>query len=276
MVSFPVWLPIAQRIRERFDFPIVYDCHDVLSGFRNIAPEIVAAEAQLFDSSDLVLFSASQLMADNVRQHPSLASKSVLVRNAVDDSWVEHSRRAVERARNKDGLTAGYIGALDFWFDVDSMAHAAATHPEWKFILIGRVENKRILTLRRFPNVQFLGEIPHGDLHAYVSQFTAALIPFVRNELTIGTNPIKLYEYFSYGLPVVGARLPELQEFGNLVYLYEGREDFVEQLANAFNEHTDALREQRVETAHRESWSARVAQVQTAIEGLRVRERGTT
>lgn len=266
MVSFPVWLTVAERVRERFGFPIVYDCHDVLSGFRNVAADIIEAEDRLFETSDLVLFSARRLQADNVARHPSLQSKSLLVRNGVDESWLETSGRMERHATAKqDGVTIGYVGALDFWFDIESMAYAAATHPEWHFVLIGRVEDKRILHLKRFPNVRFLGEIPHSELHAYVSKFTAALIPFVRNELTMGTNPIKLYEYFSYGLPVVGARLPELEEFGNLVYLYEGREEFAAQLAKACSERDDVLEGHRIAVAHQESWSARVEQVKDAL-----------
>jgi glycosyltransferase involved in cell wall biosynthesis len=269
MVSLPVWIDVAERIREEFGFPIVYDCHDVLSGFRNIAPEIVAAEARLFDAADLVLFSARRLLADSVERHPSLQQKSLLVRNAVGESWLETSSRMDHHGTSKkDAVTIGYVGALDFWFDVESVAHAAATHPEWHFVLIGRVEDKRILNLRQFPNVRFLGEIPHAELHMYMSKFTAALIPFVRNELTMGTNPIKLYEYFSYGLPVVGARLPELEEFGSLVYLYEGREAFVDQVAKACAERDHQLEAERIAVAHQESWSVRAAQVMEAVRGL--------
>jgi glycosyltransferase involved in cell wall biosynthesis len=268
IVSFPVWLAIAERIRDRFGFPIVYDCHDVLSGFRNIATEIIDAEAELFSTSDLVIFSARRLMTDNIARHASLQDKSLLVRNAVDESWLETSSRMEHRRAAKKPMTIGYVGALDFWFDVESMGHTAATHPEWHFVLIGRVEDKRVEALRRFPNVRFIGEIPHSELHPYVSQFTAALIPFVRNELTMGTNPIKLYEYFSYGLPVVGAKLPELEEFGKLVYLYEGPEDFAAQVARACSEHDAGLEAERIRVAHTESWSARVEQLTAAFRNL--------
>ena len=44
MVSFPLWSGAAQKIRELYGFPIVYDCHDVLSGFRKISSEIVEKE----------------------------------------------------------------------------------------------------------------------------------------------------------------------------------------------------------------------------------------
>jgi O-antigen biosynthesis protein len=130
------------------------------------------------------------------------------------------------------------------------------------------VEDNRILRLSRLPNILFAGEVPHSELHKYMAMFRTALIPFLRNNLTIGTNPIKLYEYFSYGLPVVSTRLPEMELFGNLVYLYSNAAQFVQQLEKAVSENDSALRENRIRVAHQESWSARVDQLIAALQPL--------
>jgi glycosyltransferase involved in cell wall biosynthesis len=272
MVSFPLWLDIARELRSQFGFPIVYDCHDVLSGFRNIAPEIVALERNLFESSDLVVFSSRELLVENTVLYPELKTKSILVRNAVDESWLTVSdlSRGDTAANTSEEITIGYVGALDFWFDVDAIQRVAVLHPEWHIVLVGRVEDKRILQLRSLSNVSFTGEVPHMDLHPYMAKFRVALIPFLRNKLTMGTNPIKLYEYFSYGLPVVSTRLPEMEEFGSLVYLAEGPDDFIRQLETAVRESDPSLKEKRIRLAHQENWSARVAQLSEAFAHLTV------
>jgi O-antigen biosynthesis protein len=269
MVSFPLWLDVALELRREFGFPILYDCHDVLSGFRKIAREIVEKEPQLFEASDLVIFSSQELLDENLARYPVLKDKSILVRNAVDESWLQTSDTGrTTSAGNVSDIIVGYIGALDFWFDIDAMEQAARLHPGWKFLLIGRVEDNRILRLSRLPNILFAGEVPHSELHKYMAMFRAALIPFLRNNLTIGTNPIKLYEYFSYGLPVVSTRLPEMELFGNLVYLYGNTAQFVQQLEKAVAENDSALRENRIQVAHQESWSARVDQLIAALQPL--------
>ena len=94
-----------------------------------------------------------------------------------------------------------------------------------------------------------------------MAMFRVALIPFLRNDLTMGTNPIKLYEYFSYGLPVVGTALPEMEEFKALLYLYEEPHEFTAQLEKAVAEKDAFLRQSRIGIAHRESWNARVSQL---------------
>jgi glycosyltransferase involved in cell wall biosynthesis len=272
IVSFPVWLDAALELRREFGFPIVYDCHDVLSGFRNIAREIVDQEPRLFEASDLLIFSSQELLDENTARYPVLKNKSILVRNAVDESWLQTSDtgRTTSAAGSVSDVIIGYIGALDFWFDIDAMEQAAKLHPNWKFLLIGRVEDNRILRLSRLPNVLFAGEVPHSELHKYMSMFRAALIPFLRNNLTIGTNPIKLYEYFSYGLPVVSTRLPEMEQFGNLVYLYDNTPQFVQQLEKAVAENDSDSREKRIRVAHQESWGSRVDQLTQAFRPLLV------
>jgi len=202
IVSFPVWSVAAQKLREQFGFPIVYDCHDVLSGFRKISREIVEKEQELFEISDLVVFSSQELLNENVAQYPYLKNKSILVRNAVDESWLRRSEADRKgSAGHVSEIIVGYIGALDFWFDIEAVEKAARAHPNWKFLLIGRVEDRRILRLSKLPNIVFVGEVPHSELHKYMSMFRVALIPFLRNDLTIGTNPIKLYEYCASGKP---------------------------------------------------------------------------
>ncbi len=269
MVSFPLWIDAAQKIRSQFGFPIVYDCHDVLSGFRKISREIVEKEPELFKISDLVVFSSQELLNENVALYPYLKSKSILVRNAVDESWL--SRSDADRkgsAGHVPEIIIGYVGALDFWFDIDAVEKAARAHPTWKFLLIGRVEDRRILRLGKLPNIVFIGEVPHSELHKYMSMFRVALIPFLRNNLTMGTNPIKLYEYFSYGLPVVSTALPEMEEFKSLVYLYEQPGEFTGQLEIAVAEKDAFLKQSRVGIAHRESWNARVSQLSAAFQNI--------
>lgn len=258
LVSFPTWIDVARQIRTQLNAPVVYDCHDVLSGFRNIAPEIVAAEADLFTGSDLVVFS-SELLCD--RHKAQVKNRSLLVRNAVSDDLLRTGRSIQQRATR----IAGYIGALDFWFDVDSVESAARLHPDWKFLLVGRVEDPRVLRLRSLPNVEFTGEVAYSELPHFLSQFQVALIPFLRNQLTLGTNPIKLYEYFSYGLPVVATRLPELEPFERLVYLYDEAPAFNTGLERAMSETGSSLHTGRRQIAQAETWQIRADQLGQAF-----------
>ena len=155
----------------------------------------------------------------------------------------------------------GYVGALDSWFDVEAVWQSALRNPQCRFVLAGRVEYQPINQLRTLPNVEFTGEIPYSQVPALLAQFRVALIPFSVNPLTLMTNPIKLYEYFSCGLPVVSAPLPEAQAMDDLVYIAATPADFASQVARALQEDDPSLRARRKEIATRESWTARAGEI---------------
>ncbi|MBK9169700.1 MAG: hypothetical protein IPM24_19880 [Bryobacterales bacterium] len=165
IASLPLWLDAAKRLRERRGAALVYDCHDVLHGFRVIAPELIEAEDEMFRASDLVVFSSRHLLESNVTRLPWLAEKSVLVRNAVDESWLRDPEAALPPASGQ--VVVGYVGALDFWFDTEAIELAARRHPEWRFELVGRVEHEADPAAGTLPECQLRGEIPHEHLHRH-------------------------------------------------------------------------------------------------------------
>jgi len=66
-----------------------------------------------------------------------------------------------------------------------------------------------------------------------------------------------LYEYFACGHPVVSSPLPEVQEYGKLVYFASDAEEFIAQLEEAMEEDNPRTAVERRLVAERESWSAR-------------------
>lgn len=267
ILSFPLWLGVARRFRSESAFPMVYDCHDLLSGFQNVCGDIVAAESDLLQEADLVLFS-SQGLADrycNVR-------KGLLVRNAVTFSEFEvvgSEFEAVAAAPNLQPPVAGYAGALESWFDIEAVEQAAGLNPQCRFVLAGRIEFEPIRRLQALPNVEFTGEIPHSRIPELLREFRIALIPFRINPLTSMTNPIKMYEYFSCGLPVVSTPLPEAEAMGDLVYSGATPADFARQVTRALAEDDPSRRARRRAIAVRESWNERARNISEALALIR-------
>jgi glycosyltransferase involved in cell wall biosynthesis len=208
-------------------------------------------------------------MEHTLAQHSAVGHKAVLVRNAANHC--DFQAAAVSRDhRNGSGKvkTIGYVGALNFWFDTESVRLAALAHPEWRFLLIGPVGSRKLDVLRSIPNIFFRGEVPYADLSSHLSQVDVAIIPFLDSPLTMATNPIKLYEYFACGLPVVSTRLPEVEQFPDLVYFADSPEQFSGQIEVALREKDPALRARRICIAKRESWLARCMQLSEEIRKL--------
>jgi glycosyltransferase involved in cell wall biosynthesis len=255
ILSFPLWLGVARRFRSESGFPVLYDCHDLLSGFQNISRDMLPVERDLLHEADLVLFSSQGLL----ERYPDVR-KSLLVRNAVTSSEFRAGLSSPSAP-----AVAGYVGALDSWFDIESVETAALQNPLCRFILAGRVEFEPIRRLQALPNVELAGEIPYGQIPELLAGFRIALIPFRLNPLTLMTNPIKMYEYFSCGLPVVSTPLPEVETMGDLVYLGATPDAFARQVTCALAENEPARRTRRREIATCESWTERARSISQAF-----------
>jgi len=247
IVSFPLWLGVARSLRTSAGFPLVYDCHDRLSGFGNISSDILAAEADLFRGADLVLFSSEALQ----HAHPNVRA-GLLLRNGVDAGHFQDARPAGARPQ-----VAGYVGALEDWFDIACLEQAARANPDYRFVLVGRVDYAPIRRLQSLPNVEFTGEAPYERLPGICSNFRVGLIPFRLNALTLAANPIKLYEYFSCGMPVVSTPLPEVEGMGDLVYVARTPAEFAAAVRQAMLEQDPVRARRRLEIAAEESWMTR-------------------
>jgi len=259
ILSFPLWLGVARGFQSASSWPMVYDCHDLLSGFQNISPDVISAEADLMRQADLVLFSSAGL-----RDRSPEVRRSLLVRNAVEHAHFD----AVSPVQKRGSPVAGYVGALDTWFDMDAVEQAAQQNPQCHFVIAGRIEFDPIRSLKSLPNLEFLGEVPYDQVPGLLKSLDAALIPFCINPLTLMTNPVKLYEYFSCGLPVVSTALPEAEAMGDLIYIGRSGREFGQQLSCALSEADPSRRNRRRELAQRESWTARARVITQVLDEI--------
>ena len=264
IVSFPLWTEAAERLRDEFGFPIVYDCHDLLGGFTAISEDVLAAERRLFETADMACFASQWLMDETAPDRPAIARKSLVVRNAVSP----RDYAGVVMGNRTGAPTVGYVGALDFWFDAEAIRLSAVRHPEWRFVLIGRIESQAIAGLKALPNVFFEGEVPYSELASRMAGFDVAVIPFLKNPLTMATNPLKLYEYLCLGIPIVSTRLPETEPFNDLIYLSDDAAGFAHELEQAMTERDADLRARRKEAARNNTWGLRCDQLSERFRAL--------
>ena len=120
----------------------------------------------------------------------------------------------------------GYYGAIADWFDLNLVTSLAESRPQYYFVLIGQVHGIDISKLASLPNVNMLGEKNYREIPLYLSHFDVCLIPFVLNKLTKGVDPVKMYEYFSQGKPVVATDMAELAQSTDLLYIGKNLDEY--------------------------------------------------
>ena len=262
LVDLPFWRPVALGLPGNW---VVYDCMDYHAGFANNTGHMLGEEQKLLEQCDLLVTSSATL-AERM-QELALGKPHALIRNGAE---VQHfnARPTTLHLSCDERKVVGYFGAIAEWFDIHLVTAVARARPDWRFVLVGATTGCDVAIAKRLPNIEFIGEVAYADLPGWVHGFDVCMIPFILNELTACTNPVKVYEYLSAGKAVVATRLPELELIEDQLYLASGPDEFLARLEQAMVQHDNQeLARHRREWAGQNSWQARADQLVSAIQG---------
>ncbi|KTC38157.1 group 2 family glycosyltransferase [Pseudomonas sp. ABAC61] len=266
LIQHPFWFPIARLLPNS---RLVYDCMDHHQGFGNNAHELVQLEQQLLGEADLTLFASAWLARYWHQQCPATPySQRAVLRNAADFEYFsavpEHCYQDPQGRK-----VIGYYGALAHWFDVELVSAIATAFTHCTVLLIGADTAQVGSQLRRHANVRLTGEMPYAQLSAYLQAFDVCILPFRIEELTLATNPVKVYEYLSAGKPVVAVDLPELHEFDRHVRIARDEPSFIKAIAHALDEPEPASAARyRQAFARQQTWRHRLQELLPLAEAI--------
>ncbi|WP_231022071.1 UDP-galactopyranose mutase [Sphingomonas sp. IC-11] len=252
----PMMLPFSAHVPAEC---IVYDCMDELSAFKNPPQGLLDRERELLAAADVVftggssLYEAKKDRHDNVHAFPS----------SIDVAHFESARKGViEPSDQADiaGPKLGFCGVVDERMDIDLLAALADARDDWSIVIIGPVVKIDPASLPKRDNLHFLGARDYADLPAYMSGWSAALMPFALNEATRFISPTKTPEYLAAGLPVISTRIVDVaRHYGALeaVQIADTAEQFVQACERAIAKHNDiSWRAAADEQLARGSWAS--------------------
>lgn len=142
--------------------------------------------------------------------------------NAVDGSLVPGKS---QHSDSKDRPVIGYVGSLGSWVEVEVFVKLAKDFPSCTIEVLGDgARFQELVTAKehgKLENLVLRGHVSHDDIGVHLSRFDMALIPFFRNTITDSVSPIKLFEYWRFGIPVIARLTHELEGFVDSLLLYE-------------------------------------------------------
>jgi GT2 family glycosyltransferase/SAM-dependent methyltransferase len=261
--------------------PVIYDWIDDLEVFpydqallRRLHERALREAAVVGCVAKVLLDEARQTRPDaiylpNAVEYERFAAVSTLSPVTDDPVLTEFLERA--------GPLCGYYGALAEWFDYALLQEVASANPVWRFLLIGPDYDGSLkrLQLKRHRNICWAGPKDYKTLPGYLARFDVAMIPFLINDITKATSPLKLYEYFAGGKPVICTPMPECMAFPEVRIVRDATE-FSAALAAARLESADVPLKERLRALAREnSWVARAQAVLAVLPvGATTREPG--
>jgi glycosyltransferase involved in cell wall biosynthesis len=113
-----------------------------------------------------------------------------------------------------------YAGALQQFKGIDVLIDVAKEMPNVQFVCAGgkptEVEYyQQLVQEKQIHNIKFLGYILHNDLASLLQAADILAHPHCSGKAATFTSPLKLFDYFASGTPIVATEIPSLTEFQN-------------------------------------------------------------
>ena len=127
-----------------------------------------------------------------------------------------------------DKPIVGYVGNLRDRIDWILLHKVVTELSHFHFVFIGpEGDSKNAQTLAKHANVEMLGVVPYDEMVGCLGEFDAAIVPHLNNHLTAKMNPLKVYNYFAAGVPVVSTEVANLADFGSNLVVASSTESFI-------------------------------------------------
>ena len=160
-------------------------------------------------------------------------AKAKIISNGVNTKNFKNDPKAKEKL-NLDGFIVGYVGVLRGWVDFKPVFEALKyLNNEIKLLIVGSEgsfnENKELA--KKFgvaDRVIFTGMVPYSKVPLYISAMDIGIIPFKKCDVSFNALPLKLFEYFACGKPVISSELfPIKSNFSDEVLFASNYKDYI-------------------------------------------------
>ena len=248
---------------------LVYDCVDPCfiperQGEFDRKEFAVAKKAKVVFCTARALLRRLSRVSGNISLLPNACAKEYFGAGGNADP------RAARKLEGRKRPIIGYMGTLDWRFDVESVRCAAEALPDYSFALVGRLnkdQEERISPLAALPNVVMVGPVSREEGVAYNAAFDVGIIPFTPGPMNDAINPVKMYMYLAAGKPVVSTHIEEASDNSDLVRVARSPEAFAELIRAAVESDNCSARLQRRQFGLSNTWDDR------ALEAIRIMER---
>lgn len=256
------------------NYTLIYDCVDFFSG-STLDPQesmwVNKQEKKLLRLADYV-FTISYTLK---RLHQKIRKNIYVVPQGFRlDTFAQKGNSTIFKNIPKNKPVIGYIGGINFRLDYELIYNVVSLYKNCTFVLAGPIQadtsyfvkhcKHSISKLKQLTNVYFIGEISKNNIPALISSFSVGIIPY-NNEFTFNrySYPMKLFEYFYLGKPVISSQIDELQRFNNYVFVARSQNEWIHLIQKLVqSQWPDSLKEKQKQIAIKNSWENKINSMQ--------------
>ncbi len=237
------WKLSVQNIEDYISngFKFIYEYIDHLSpelaGTKNLPQNIVDKYDYVMNNNDTYVIVSANVLKDDVvskRGDKNLAFSSNGVDYGFFKEFDNNYKFEVEfqNILDKKKPIIMYYGALAKWFDYELIKKIARTN-KYSVVLFGiKYDESFDENISDEDNIYFLGARDYKVLKNYAKMADVLTIPFLLNDITKATSPVKIFEYMALHKPIVITDLYECRNYKS-VLIAKNHDDFIKKIDEA-------------------------------------------
>jgi len=157
------------------------------------------------------------------------------------------------------GPIVGYVGNLRDRIDWTLLHEVVSAMPDVSFVFFGPSgDNANAVSLSGYDNVHVPGVVAYDDLAFHLKAFDVGIVPHLHNQLTARMNPLKVYNYFAAGLPIVSTEVANLENLGSVLNVANTADEFISGIKAAISNKVDTHSNEWRSTMDTIAWESRV------------------
>lgn len=225
------WIePLCEEMRSR-GLPLIHVCMDypepyqyrqiALSDRTLVIPKTVAHKLRAKFGDKVVLIPQSIHLPGVTEQNPDSSGASSISGKISYPSL-------------------GYLGPIYGRLNLPLLRELLTSHPEWQFYCFGGAASLGIA------NAHDIGWVRPEMIQSQVGSFDVGIMPYdCFEDKNLHCVPLKLFDYFLAGIPVVSTPLISLCEYEDLIYFGETPQEFARAISSALEEPSSSPRRRR-------------------------------
>lgn len=173
----------------------------------------------------------------------------------------------------------GFIGNINHRLDFPLIKNLTLSCPNYSFIFIGPInynskEDKVVDTKKNFESIQniknifFLGMKTKKKIPNYINFLDLCFIPYdAKQEFNYSCYPMKVFEYFYMGKPVISTPILELKRLSPYVMIAKDAKEFSLKIARILKlSWPEKYKKEQRRLAIANSWEAKIEKISQILE----------
>ncbi len=244
------WLMSEQDLKKYISlgFKVIYEYIDELTadiaGTKQLPQNIIDKfNYAISDKENVYIVATADKLYNDILEKRG-QTKLIFATNGVDYNFYQDFQNyKLEKDYldiiNNGKINVGYYGALAKWVDYELILKISKTD-KYNIILFGVKydESFDASKIGQAKNVYYMGVKEYQTLKYYAKKLDILTIPFLINDITKSTSPLKLFEYMALHKPIVTTKMNECLKYKS-VLIAENHQDFLQKLILAYEKKED-------------------------------------